>query len=102
MCDDPEAASMPSDTAENADLRSIRRWLRVVAFALGIGLVALAEIGHITAGYHSGLLFAVTAAAGGVVALAAAVTLLVDLLPASSAPDPDGPAAAGSEDTRTE
>ena len=93
---------MPSDTAENATLRAVHHWLRVIAFALGIGLVALAEIGHITAGYHSGLLFAVTGVAGGVVALAAAVTLLVDLLPASSAPDPDGPSAAGSEDARTE
>ncbi|MFC7018158.1 MULTISPECIES: hypothetical protein [Haloarcula] len=102
MYDRTEATSMPSDTAGNAPLRAVRRWLRVIAFALGIGLVALAEIGHVTAGYHSGLLFAVTGVAGGVVALAAAVTLLADLLPASSAPDPDSPSAAGSEETRTE
>ncbi|MFC6864080.1 hypothetical protein ACFQGE_11500 [Halomicroarcula sp. GCM10025817] len=93
---------MPSDTADDAALRSVRRWLCVVAFALGVGLVALANIGNVVTGYQDGLLFALTGVAGGVVALAAAVTLIDDLLPESSAPDPDGHPTAGSDDTRTE
>jgi hypothetical protein len=90
---------VPSETDPQSVSRSIQRWLRVVAFALGVGLVALAEIGHVTAGYHDGLLFATTGVAGGAVALAAAVTLLVDLLPESSAPDPDDASPTRSDDT---
>ena len=80
---------MPSETDAQSTYRSIRRWLQVIAFALGVGLVALANIGNVVTGYQDNLLFALTGVAGGVVALAAVVTLVVDLLPESTAPDPD-------------
>ena len=36
---------MPSDT--DALLRSVRRWLLVIAFLLGIGVIVLANIGYL-------------------------------------------------------
>lgn len=89
---------MPSDSDAESEYRSIRRWLRVIAFALGIGLVALGNVGYVVTGYQDDLLFAVTGVAGGVVALAAAVTLLIDVLPESTAPNPDDTARTRSDD----
>ncbi|WP_336337547.1 hypothetical protein [Haloarcula brevis] len=91
---------MPSETDAESRSRSIRRWLQVIAFTLGIGLVTLADIGYVVTGYQEDVLFTVTGVAGGLVALAAAVTLVVDLLPESSAPDPDDTTRVGSDDTR--
>jgi hypothetical protein len=54
-------------------LRSIRRWTIAIAFLLGIGVVAVADLGYILTGYQDELLWAITGVAGGVVALAAAV-----------------------------
>lgn len=72
-----DSHSMPADT--DALLRSIRRWLLVVALCLGVGLVALAETGYVTSDYQDGAVFAVTGVVGGVVALAAGVALLGSL-----------------------
>ncbi|MFC7026611.1 hypothetical protein ACFQJ5_01755 [Halomicroarcula sp. GCM10025324] len=90
---------MPSDTDGEAVYRSLRRWLRVIAFALGIGLVAVADIGNVVTNYQDNLLFAVTGVAGGVVALTAAVTLLLDLLPESSAPGAEDASRPSGDDT---
>jgi hypothetical protein len=90
---------MPSDTDSDAIYRSLRRWLRVIAFALGIGLVTLADIGYVVTNYQDGLVFALTGVAGGVVALAATVTLLLDLLPESSAPGAEDASRPSGDDT---
>lgn len=91
---------MPSDPDPESRSRSIRRWLQVIAFALGIGLVTLADIGYAVTGYQDDVLFATTGVAGGVVALAATVTLVVDLLPESTAPNPDEASWTRSDDAR--
>ncbi|WP_255151121.1 hypothetical protein [Halorarius halobius] len=67
-------------------LRSIRRWLVVVAGLLGLALVALASIGYELSGATEGTLYAVLGIAGGVVALAAALRWVAGL--AASAPEP--------------
>ncbi|MFB6172494.1 MAG: hypothetical protein ABEJ23_08155 [Haloarculaceae archaeon] len=68
---------MPSD----AVLRSLRRWLQVVAFLLGLCLVALADLGDAVTGYTDGLLFGVVGVAGGAVALLAGLAVIRDLAP---------------------
>jgi hypothetical protein len=65
---------MPSDTG--AMLRSIRRWLLVAVFLLGVGVVTLADAGYVVSGYQDGLVFAVAGVSGGFVALVAGVKLL--------------------------
>lgn len=68
----------------NALLRSIRRWLLVVAFLLGVGVIALADMGYITSGYEDGPIFALVGVAGGTVALAAGLKVLDSFVPAPS------------------
>lgn len=75
----PEPPEVPAST--NALLRSIRRWLLVVAFLLGVGVVTLADIGYITTRYQDGLLFALAGVAGGTVALVAGLKVLGSLVP---------------------
>lgn len=77
--------AMPAESTEIQ--RSIRRWLRVVAFTLGVGLVGLANIGYLVASYQEGLFFAITGLAGAVVALVAGLKIIGDLFPASSKRD---------------
>ncbi|WP_135304418.1 hypothetical protein [Haloarcula amylovorans] len=63
--------------SENTTLfRSIRRWLLVVAFSLGIGIVVLADTGYMLSGYQDGPIFAAAGIAGGIVALVAGLRLL--------------------------
>jgi hypothetical protein len=69
---------MPADT--DALLESIRRWLRVVALALGFGLIALADVGYTVGNGVDGTLYAVVGIAGGLVAAVAGLRLLADLL----------------------
>lgn len=70
-------------------LRSIRRWLMAIAFLLGVGLIALADVGYITTTYQDSLLFAIVGVVGGTFALVSGLWLLRDL-------------GGGSEDTREE
>lgn len=65
---------MPSST--DAVLRSIRRWLLIIAFLLGLEVVALAATGYDVTGAEDGALFAVVGVSGGVVALLAILALL--------------------------
>lgn len=69
---------MPSDT--NALLRSIRRWLLVIVFLLGIGLLTLAHIGYVQNVtrllYWQSLVFSVAGMLGGVVAFIASIKIL--------------------------
>lgn len=74
----PERPVMPSDT--DAVLRSIRRWVLVVAFLLGVGVVALADAGYVVSGYQDGVVFGAAGVAGGTVALVAGLWVLSDLL----------------------
>jgi peptidoglycan/LPS O-acetylase OafA/YrhL len=60
----------------DASLRSIRRWLVVLAFLLGIAVVTLAEIGLSMREPHEPLVFATAAAAGFAVVIATVVTWL--------------------------
>jgi|GEM_PF-1661823 len=76
---------MPSET--DALLRSIRRWLILATFAIGIGVVAIAEAGYIVSNYQDGLVFAVGGIAGGAVALLAGLALLSDLGSGGDRPD---------------
>lgn len=69
---------MPSDSAEL--LRSIRRWLLVIVFLLGVGVVTLADAGYMMSGYQDGPVFAVAGVIGGFVALIAGLRILGTLL----------------------
>lgn len=62
----------PSST--DALLCSIRRWLSVIAFLVGRGVVALAATGYEVTGAQEGALFAAVGVSGGVVALLAGLT----------------------------
>lgn len=69
---------MPSDT--NSLLRSIHRWLLVIAFLLGVGIITLAHIGYVQNAnrilYWQSLVFSVAGVLGGVVALVAGIRIL--------------------------
>lgn len=65
---------MPSST--DALLRSIRRWMLIITFLLGLGVVALAQTGYLVTGAREGTLFAAVGVSGGVVALLAVLGLL--------------------------
>ncbi|WP_049931042.1 hypothetical protein [Halosimplex carlsbadense] len=77
---------MPSET--DALLRSIRRWLILATFAIGVGVVAIADAGYIVSNYQDELVFAVGGVAGGAVALLAGLTLLSDLGSGGDRPEP--------------
>lgn len=65
---------MPSSTV--TILRSIRRWVLIIAFLMGLGVIALAATGYEVTGAQEGTLFAAVGASGGVVALIAILALL--------------------------
>lgn len=65
---------MPART--DSLLRSIRRWMLIIAFLLGLGVVALAQTGYLVTGAREGTLFAVVGVSGGAVALLAILGLL--------------------------
>ena len=79
---------MPSET--NALLHSIRYWLLVIAFLLGIGILTLAHIGYVQNTtrllYWQSLVFSVAGVLGGVVALIAGTKILASY----SRSGPDG------------
>lgn len=70
-------------------LRSIRRWLLVGVFLLGIGVLTLAHTGYILTGtrilYWQSLVFSIAGLLGGVVAGVAGLKLLGSY--SSSGPD---------------
>jgi len=70
---------MPSETT--VLLRSIRRWMLVSTFLLGVGVVAIADMGYLLTNYQDGLIWAITGVVGGVVALAAGIQFLRTYLP---------------------
>ena len=65
---------MPSSS--DAVLRSVRRWLLVGVFLLGVGIIALADIAYTVSGYGSGPIPAAVGVTGGVIALIAGVKAL--------------------------
>lgn len=73
---------MPSETTRM--LRSIRRWLLLSTFLLGVGVVTVANTGYILSNYQDELIFAIAGAAGCIVALAAIIQLLRMSLPEST------------------
>jgi membrane associated rhomboid family serine protease len=82
-----ESLVMPSSTV--AILRSIRRWVLIIAFLMGLGVIALAATGYEVGGAQEGTLFAVVGASGGVVALIAILALLWGLVtPRTNTADP--------------
>lgn len=73
---------MPSDP--DALLRQIHRWLLVIAFLLGVGVITLAHTGYVltvTSLLHwQSLVFSVAGVSGGVIALVAAIKVLGSFL----------------------
>ncbi|MFC7133013.1 MULTISPECIES: hypothetical protein [Salinibaculum] len=69
---------MPSETDEL--LQQIRRWLLVIAFLLGVGIVTLAHTGYVLTVtsllYWQSLVFSAAGVVGGIVALTAGIQLL--------------------------
>ena len=71
---------MPSEPDTHALLRSLRTWLRIVAFVLGLGVVALADIGYAVSNGVDGTLYASVGGGGCLVALVAGAKLLAERL----------------------
>jgi hypothetical protein len=65
---------MPSNS--DALLRSVRRWLLIAVFLLGVSVIALADIAYNVSGYSSGPIPAVIGVTGGLIALIAGVRTL--------------------------
>ncbi|MFH5799019.1 hypothetical protein [Haladaptatus sp. CMAA 1911] len=68
---------MSSET--NALLRSIRRWLLILVFLFGVGLVVLAIVGDAVTG-SSGFVFGIAGFLGGGISLVAGLMAVFDLL----------------------
>ncbi len=71
---------MPSDTSPL--FRSIRRWLMVIAFLLGIGVITLAHTAYVLTitrtTYVQSLVFSIAGVIAGAVAVIAGLKLLGD------------------------
>lgn len=65
---------MPSNS--DALVRSLRRWLLVAVFLLGVSVIALADIAYTVSGYSSGPIPAVVGVIGGLIALIAGIRAL--------------------------
>lgn len=72
---------MPSNS--DALLRSVRRWLLVAVFLLGVSVIALADIAYIVSGYSGGLIPAILGVTGGLIALIAGLRAIGTLSAAS-------------------
>ncbi|WP_435101675.1 hypothetical protein [Halarchaeum sp. P4] len=79
---------MPSETT--VLLRSIRRWLLVSTFLLGVGIVAVVDIGNILTNYQDKAMWGGVGIAGAVVALAAGVQFVRTYLPDSTSNSSQG------------
>jgi peptidoglycan/LPS O-acetylase OafA/YrhL len=66
--------TMPSNS--DAILRSVRRWLLVAVFLLGVGVIALADIAYNVSGSGSGPIPAAVGVTGGLIALIAGIKAL--------------------------
>lgn len=73
---------MPSETTRL--LRSIRRWILLSAFLLGVGVITVADIGYILTDYQDELIWAIAGVAGGIIALAAGIQFVRTYLPDSA------------------
>jgi Na+-transporting NADH:ubiquinone oxidoreductase subunit NqrB len=73
---------MSSDT--DALLRQIRRWLLVIAFLLGVGILTVAHTGYILTVtsllYWQRLVFSAAGVIGGVIAFIAGIKILGSLV----------------------
>lgn len=65
---------MPSDS--DAILQSIRRWLLVAVFLLGLGVIALADISYTVSDYGGGPIPAAVGVTAGALALVAGLKAL--------------------------
>ncbi len=65
---------MPSNS--DALVRSVRRWLLVAVFLLGLSVIALADIAYTVSGFSSGPIPAVVGVTGGLIALIAGIRSL--------------------------
>lgn len=72
---------MPSNS--DTVLRSVRRWLLVAVFLLGVCVIALADIAYNLSGYSSGPIPAVIGVTGGMIALIAGLRVVGTLSAAS-------------------
>lgn len=72
---------MPSDS--DTLLRSIRRWLLIAVFLLGVGVITLADIAYVVSNYEGGELSAAVGVIGGSIAVVAGVKILGSLQPPS-------------------
>lgn len=65
---------MPS--SRDSLLRSVRRWLLVTVFLLGIGVIGIADIAYTVSDYADGPVPAVIGVTGGLIALVAGLRTL--------------------------
>jgi len=70
---------MPSETT--VFLRSIRRWVLLSTFLLGVGVVTVADMGYILSNYQDEVVWAIAGVAGGLVALAAGIQFVRTYFP---------------------
>lgn len=66
---------MPSETT--VLLRSIRRWLLLITFLLGVTLTTVARAGYLVSGYEGEMIFGLATAIGVTIAIAAATSWLL-------------------------
>lgn len=57
-------------------LRSVRRWLLVAVFLLGVAVIGIADIAYTVSGYGTGPIPAAIGVTGGVIALVAGLKTL--------------------------
>lgn len=65
---------MPSNS--DALLQSIRRWLLIAVFLLGVGVITLADVAYIVSNYEAEGISAAVGVSGGTIALVAGVQIL--------------------------
>jgi len=73
---------MPSETT--ALLRSLRRWMLLGTFLLGVGVVAISNMGYVLTNHQDAGLWVYAGAAGGFVSLAACIQFVRTFLPGSA------------------
>lgn len=78
--------SMPSETT--LLLRSIRRWILLSTFLLGV--VSIADMGCILTNYQDDMIWAIAGVAGGIIALAAGIQFVRTSLPDPADNRPSG------------
>lgn len=69
--------------SSNSDalLRSMRRWVLIAVFLLGVAVILLADVAYLVSNYEAGGISATAGVIGGTISLIAGVKVLGSLLP---------------------